>query len=145
MNAVQAIDRIGVSMGLTFPCGPALELLAAENTVKTPKPRISVKDGVCNLSGLENMAQKLLDQTDSKPLVAAFVLDFIAETLRAMAAFAREQYGDLPILFAGGVMSNRIIAKKLSAYLGQTYFAKPAFSADNAAGIALLCRARMKK
>jgi N6-L-threonylcarbamoyladenine synthase len=141
LNAGQVVDRIGVAMGLSFPCGPALEQLAVQNEKKVPKPRICVRDGVCNLSGLENMALKLLAETGDKPLVAAFVLEFIAQTLAAMAAFARREDGGLPLLFAGGVMSNRLIAKRLCETLGGCYFAEPPFSADNAAGVALLCRA----
>lgn len=143
LNAGQAIDRVGVAMGLSFPAGPHIEALARENTRKVPRPRISVKEGKCNLSGLENMALRLLSETDDKALVSAFVLDFIAETLIAMARDLRARYEGLPLLFAGGVMSNRIIAQKVRKTLGEVYFAEPAFSADNAAGIALLCRAKM--
>ena len=141
LNAGQVVDRIGVAMGLSFPCGPALEQLAMQNEKKIPKPRICVRDGVCNLSGLENMALKLLAETGNKPLVAAFVLEFIAQTLTAMATYARRENRELPLLFAGGVMSNRLIAQTLCTALGGCYFAEPAFSADNAAGVALLCRA----
>ncbi len=143
LNAGQAIDRIGVAMGLSFPCGPALEALAAENTRKIPRPRISVKEGSCHLSGLENMALRLLEETGDKSFVAAFVLEFIADTLIAMATHLRKVHADLPLLFAGGVMSNRIIAEKMRKTMGEVYFAEPAFSADNAAGVALLCRAKM--
>lgn len=142
LNAGQVIDRIGVAMGLSFPCGPALEALALENTKKIPKPRISVKKGICNLSGLENLALKMLEEKKDKPLVAAYVLEFIAQTLSAMTAWVREGEDKLPVLFAGGVMSNKIIAQRISAQYEKVYFAKPAFSADNAAGIALLCRAK---
>ncbi len=142
LNAGQVVDRIGVKMGLSFPCGPALEVLARENTKKVPKPRVCVKEGTCNLSGLENMALKLVADTGDKSLVAAFVLDFIAETLAQMTAWGREQYPDIPVLFAGGVMSNRLIAENICKRFENVYFSKPAFSADNAAGIALLCRAK---
>ena len=144
LNAGQAIDRIGVAMGLSFPCGPALEALATENTRKIPRPRISVKEGECHLSGLENIALRMLEETGDKPFVAAFVLEFIADTLIAMATHLREVHADLPLLFAGGVMSNRIIAEKVRKTMGEVYFAEPAFSADNAAGVALLCRAKMQ-
>jgi N6-L-threonylcarbamoyladenine synthase len=144
LNAGQVVDRIGVAMGLAFPCGPALEALAAENTKKVPKPRVSVREGVCNLSGLENMALKLLAQTGDRPLVAAFVLDFIAESLARMTAWGRERFAQIPVLFAGGVMSNRRIAQSICARFENVYFSKPAFSADNAAGIALLCRAKQQ-
>ncbi len=142
LNAGQVVDRIGVAMGLSFPCGPALECLAKQNTKKVPKPRVCVKEGTCNLSGLENMALKLLADTGDKPLVAAFVLDFVAETLSQMTAWGRAQYPAIPVLFAGGVMSNRLIAQNICDRFENVFFSTPAFSADNAAGIALLCRAK---
>ena len=142
LNAGQVVDRIGVAMGLSFPCGPALEALAVKNTRKLPKPRVSVKEGSCNLSGLENMALKLLADMGDQSFVAAFVLNFIAESLARMSAWGREQYPDIPMLFAGGVMSNRLIAENICARFENVYFSKPAFSADNAAGVALLCRAK---
>lgn len=143
LNAGQAVDRIGVAMGLAFPCGPALEALAAKNTRKLPRSRISVKEGTCHLSGLENMALRMLEETGDASYIAAFVLQFIADTLIAMATYLREANEGLPLLFAGGVMSNRIIADKVRKTMGEVYFAEPAFSADNAAGTALLCRAKM--
>lgn len=142
LNAGQVVDRIGVAMGLSFPCGHALEALAVKNTRKLPKPRVSVKEGSCNLSGLENMALKLLADMGDQSFVAAFVLNFIAESLARMSAWGREQYPDIPMLFAGGVMSNRLIAENICARFENVYFSKPAFSADNAAGVALLCRAK---
>lgn len=144
LHAGQAVDRIGVALGLSFPCGPALEALALENTARVPRARISVRKGVCNLSGLENLALKLYRETGDKALCAAYTLSFLTDTLAAMAEHLRKEKGNIPIVFAGGVMSNRIIAKALSARLPDIYFAEPQFSADNAAGIALLCRRRAK-
>ncbi len=146
LHAGQAIDRIGVKIGLSFPCGPALEQLALQNRKRIPKPRISVKDGICNLSGLENLALKLYETEQDAPLTAAFVLRFVSDTILAMARHLRTYYPDLPIVFAGGVMSNKIIAADLTGALGKNvYFAAPAFSADNAAGVALLGRAKAIK
>ena len=139
LNAGQAIDRIGVKLGLHFPCGKELEKLAASNIKKVPKPKISVQGTKCNLSGLENMADKLYASTSEKELVAAFTLDFIAETLFALSENLRMGAPSMPILYAGGVMSNQRIKKRLSA-LDHTNFSEPQFSADNAAGIALLCK-----
>ncbi len=139
LNAGQAVDRAGVMLGLGFPCGPELESLALENTKKVPRERISVRDGCCNLSGLENLAAKLYRETGDRALTAAFVLDFIGRTLLKMTEALRGAHGNLPVLYAGGVMSNSIIKKMLSVG-GNEYFAEPAFSSDNAAGIALLCR-----
>ena len=140
LNAGQAIDRVGVAMGLKFPCGPELERLALENTSKVQKPRICVDGLECNLSGLENLARGLYQKQGDAPLTAAYVLRFIGETLRALTRNLREIYPDMPVLFAGGVMSNSII-KDMIRSEGNVYFSQPAFSADNAAGISLLCRA----
>ncbi len=146
LHAGQAIDRIGVKMGLRFPCGAALEALALQNTKPIPRPRISVSGGVCNLSGLENLAIGLYEREDDAPLVAAFVFSFLSETLLEMAKHLRRDHPSLPLVFAGGVMCNGIIAKRLHAVLGtNVYFAAPAFSADNAAGVALLCRMKALK
>lgn len=144
LNAGQAIDRVGVMMGMKFPCGPEIERFAEKNTAKLQKPRVSVKGLECCLSGLENLAAKHYKETESKEETSAFVLDYVAATLDKLSENLREKYLDIPIIYAGGVMSNKIIKSKL-AHREDVYFAAPAFSADNAAGIALLCRKRHLK
>ena len=57
--------------------------------------------------------------------------------LDGMASALQKEYGGLPMLFAGGVMSNRLIREALTEKYGAV-FAEPAFSSDNAAGIAVL-------
>ena len=139
ISAGQAIDRAGVMMGLKFPCGKELERLANEYTGKLPKPKICVKGMDFNLSGLENISDKLYKETLDKPYVAAYVLNFVSETLIKLTENIREAYPSIPIVYAGGVMSNKILQSKLSKF-ADTHFATPDFSADNAAGIALLAR-----
>ena len=139
LNAGQLIDRVGVMMGLDFPCGRAMEQLCAAWTGDLPQVKTSVKDCVCNLSGLENIAQRLWKETQDKGLVSAYVFACLAKTLQKMTAQLDEKYERLPIVYAGGVMSNRYLQSVL-AKRTNTYFAEPMFSADNAAGVALLCR-----
>lgn len=143
ISAGQAIDRAGVMMGLKFPCGKELEVLANEYNGKLPKAKICVKDAKCNLSGLENIAQKLYKETNDKAYVSAYVLNFVSETLVALTKQIREKYPEIPIVYAGGVMSNKLLKSKLSAF-DKTYFAEPQFSADNAAGIAILTQRKYK-
>ena len=144
INAGQAIDRIGVMLGLQFPCGKELEKLAEKNEKKVPGARISVKGGYCNLSGLENMASKLWQESGDASLVAAFAQQFIADTLVAMTNELDARIPSLSIVYAGGVMSNRYLQARLGAR-ENTYFAEPQFSADNAAGVSLLCRKQYLK
>ncbi|MBR6782571.1 MAG: peptidase M22 [Clostridia bacterium] len=145
LHAGQVVDRVGVMLGLDFPCGRALEVLAAQNTQPLPQIKTSVREGVCHLSGLENQAADLWRRTGNAPLVAAYTLTTIGKTLRKMtdqlqAKRAEGGEAPLPVVYAGGVMSNKLIRPILTKGAGwKTYFPEPAFSADNAAGIALLC------
>lgn len=138
LNAGQAIDRVGVMLGLGFPCGVEMEKLALENTKKIPKKPISIKDNGINLSGLENMAKKLYADTEDKALTCAFVFDYIGRAISALALAYEDKYGKSQFVFAGGVMSNTIV-KGILAGDGRA-FAEPDLSRDNAVGIALLAR-----
>lgn len=137
LNAGQVIDRIGVYMGMKFPAGPALEEYAKKYTGKIPGKRVSASGMTVNLSGLENMAVKLYDDTGDISLTAAFVFDYVGRAIATMIDAYCEKYGDGPIVCAGGVMSNSIIKNMLSERY-DVYFAEPAMSADNAVGIAAL-------
>jgi N6-L-threonylcarbamoyladenine synthase len=145
LHAGQVIDRVGVMMGLEFPCGRAMETLAEQNTEPLPQVKTSVKDGVCHLSGLENQAAALWKKSGSAPLVSAYVLTTIGKTLRKMTdqiqdARARRGEAPLPVVYAGGVMSNKFIRPILTkGARWKVYFSEPAFSADNAAGTSILC------
>jgi N6-L-threonylcarbamoyladenine synthase len=138
INAGQAIDRVGVALGLSFPCGAALEKLALSYEGKLPRRALSVKDGFCNLSGLENVALDMQKAGEPKEKIAAFVLDFVGRTLVALTDSVCEKYPNIPIVYSGGVMSCSIFGKMLAGE--HRYFAEPAFSSDNAAGIAALTR-----
>lgn len=139
LNAGQAIDRIGVKLGLSFPCGMRLEELALANSEKVLRDGICVRGFECNLSGLENRCDKLISESKSREYISAYILDFIGRTLITLTKNAMAEYGDLPILYAGGVMSNSIIKNMISAAGFDARFAEPRFSSDNAAGCALLC------
>ena len=139
INAGQAIDRVGVMLGLDFPCGQRLEELAASYKGKIRSHPVCVRDCVCSLSGVENIAAKLYADGADKAEVAAFVFDFVGRTIEKLCADVLKKCGDRPVVFAGGVMSNKLMRKRLTDAF-DAYFAEPAFSADNAAGIALLAR-----
>lgn len=130
------MDRTGLMLGLDFPCGVQLEQLALKSQRSfSPKPTLKGCD--CCISGLENKCRKMLDDGEKGEDVALFCLKYIEQTLLSMSRQLLKKYGQLPILFAGGVMSNSIIKEGLNREL-DCCFAKPEFSCDNAAGVAYL-------
>lgn len=138
LNAGQAVDRIGGMLGLSFPSGKALEELALNFRGKlSRKPVPTLKGSDCCLSGLQNICQNMYKDGKSREEVAFFCLKYIEETLYKMSVSLKEKYGDLPLVFAGGVMSNSIIKASLQKRL-DCIFAKPEYSTDNAVGIAYL-------
>ena len=136
LKAGQAVDRIGVKMGIQFPAGIELEKLA-NNAEKTYKNKIKLYDGFCSLSGLENKCLKMLENGESQEDTAKYLLCYIADTITAMTEYALKKFGNIPVVFAGGVMSNKIIKNIISSRF-EASFAEPEFSCDNAAGIAFL-------
>ncbi len=146
INAGQLIDRTGVLMGMPFPAGAHIEAAALEYTGKLPKRKIMLTDGRINLSGIENIAAKLYRDTGDARKVSAFVLEYVTDAIIALCDYGISVCGDLPKVFAGGVMSNSVIKSRLRARYGDTaHFAEPALSADNAVGIAALARRRYMK
>lgn len=143
LHAGQAIDRVGVSMGLSFPCGKELESLALGCTKKVlVKP--CVKNTDCCLSGIENICEKLIKNNTDYSEVALTCLSYVGKTLEGMCSNITAAYGNMPILFAGGVMSNSIIRKGLSEKF-DCIFALPEFSTDNACGTAVLAADSFQK
>lgn len=137
LHAGQLIDRVGVMLNLPFPCGPALEKLANDYRGKPFSPKICVRNGSCHLSGAENQAKALFQSGASPEAVAAYVFTFLQNTICKMICEALQTHPSCPVLFVGGVMSNQFMRPTLQT-ICDAHFAAPNFSADNAAGTALL-------
>ncbi len=134
LNAGQAIDRVGNMLGLQFPCGVELEQLA-NNCTEDISPSVRLYDGNLSLSGIENKAKAMLG-TQSPEYIAKYTLLHIASALDKLCNHLSKQYEGLPFVFAGGVMSNRLIRGRLEKNYN-SYFASPQFSSDNAFGAAI--------
>lgn len=137
LYAGQAVDRLGVKLGFPFPAGSYVSDLA----LRCPErihPKVSVKGTRCNLSGLENQCDKLLQEGCSREYVCRYCLAAIGETLYKMATAAMELYPGVPVVFAGGVMSSQVIAQDLKIKMPQAYFVPGRFSSDNAIGVSIL-------
>lgn len=136
LKAGQLIDRTGVMLSLPFPCGKDLEILS-EQSDKTYNVKPTMKGADCCLSGIENQCQAKYRKGESPADIAKFCMCSVLTALSEMVSVLRKEYGDLPVLFSGGVSSNKLLKKELSEKYS-AIFAEPAFSADNAAGIAVL-------
>jgi N6-L-threonylcarbamoyladenine synthase len=137
LKAGQAVDRVGIMMGLQFPCGPEFEKLALNSTKSYKKIKVFRRDGNFSLSGVENKCKKMLDDGISYEDVALYCIEYIYSALEDTVLEIIEKYGDIPLVFSGGVMSNSIIQDKMKMKYS-AYFAEPQFSSDNACGIAIL-------
>lgn len=136
LNAGQLVDRVGLSLGLEFPCGKELEKLALACD-KEIKVKPTIKGNNCCLSGIENICKKALINGESREYIALLCLKYIEETLYRMTTNIVNEYGEMPVVFAGGVMSNSIIRNNLTKRL-PCVFCEPQYSTDNACGIAVL-------
>jgi N6-L-threonylcarbamoyladenine synthase len=147
ISAGQLVDRVGVMLGLKFPCGAELEKLALDAAgLKGIKPlKVSMRDGSVNMSGAENRISAMVQSGVNASEIAYFTLDFVAKNVIALSEEARKSRPDMPIIFAGGVMRNKIIRAKICEKLKNVYFADVELSSDNAVGTAYLGYEKMKK
>ena len=143
LKAGQAVDRIGVMLGLPFPAGKYLEKLALKSDRKF-KIKPVMKGTECCLSGVENKCRKMLENGEKSEDIALFCLKSVEAALCGMTDATLSEYGKLPLVYAGGVMSNCIIRNTIENKYGGI-FAKPEFSSDNAAGIAVLAAEAYKR
>jgi N6-L-threonylcarbamoyladenine synthase len=151
--AGEAFDKIGKSMGLPYPGGPALERLAeGGDPERFPLPRSLLGRDGCDFSfsGLKTAAARLAegvtrpaDRRDLAAAVQAAIARQLADrTDRAMAIYAHAHQGrDLRFAVAGGVAANGEVRRRLQAAAsarGFSFTAPPlAYCTDNAAMIAL--------
>lgn len=137
LYAGQAVDRVGVKLGFDFPAGAMVSEMAAQCD-ETIKPRASVKEMQCSLSGLENQCNALLASGQSPAYVCKYCLLCVADTVVKMTRAAQRQYPALPVVCAGGVMSSDVIRSWVQQRLPEVYFVPGQYSSDNAIGVAIL-------
>ncbi len=141
LHAGQFVDRVGVALGLPFPCGRHLETLAtaaADRSIRIPS---SVRELDCSLSGAETRALQLLGDGMARESVAFAVYDCLSRTLAKLLKYAAETTGCGDVLLSGGVASSRLLSELLSARVNgavRLWFSRSELSSDNAVGTALL-------
>ena len=121
-------------MGLPFPAGEALEQLA-ERADRELHFRPKVENSTFSLSGMENKVKELYAKQTAPENIAAFVMRTIACALERATTQAYQKQA-LPVLCAGGVMSNRFLQRYMAERF-EARFAEPVLSGDNAVGVAV--------
>lgn len=148
LNAGQLVDRVGVAMGYPFPAGAALErqaLACRERAAGLLPASMEGDDLFCHLSGAETKCQGLLKEGAlSHERIALEAFDFLARTVARLLMAGCRAADVTQALLVGGVASSTLLrglvaerlqkaGSKLSVICGE-----PGYSADNAAGVALL-------
>lgn len=136
ITAGQLIDRVGVALGLHFPCGKELEKLALSGHHTYHIPRSAVK-GAFSFSGPETKVQRdIASGKYTREDIAEGVLEHIGKALdKELSACPFEKR---PFIAVGGVMANKYLRSRVKEILGKkgikVYFADVETSSDNATG-----------
>lgn len=135
ISAGQLIDRTGQLLSLPFPSGKHLDSLsrgAEDRSVFCVK----CENSVFSLSGVQNKVSQYYEKRQDPCETAAYALRCICEAVSKATADALRIYPGLPVVFSGGVASNSMLRQRLTEF--DAVFAEPAFSTDNAMGVAIL-------
>ena len=146
LHAGQLVDRIGVALGLSFPAGPEMELLAEKGSAGALIGcSMERNDLICHFSGAETKAIGWI-QSDimSRENIAREIYDLLARTIARMLTAGKKETGIREALLCGGVASSDLFRRILLERLDRNragihvFFGDPVFCGDNAAGVALI-------
>ena len=135
ISAGQLIDRAGQLLQLPFPSGKHLDSLS-DSAQNNDVFRIKCNGLNFSLSGVQNKAQQYFEKTQNPVETAGFVLRCISDIILRVTQNAQKEYPDLPVVFSGGVASNKMLRKKMESI--NPIFSQPQYSTDNAIGVAVL-------
>ena len=152
--AGEAFDKIARVMGLQYPGGPEIELLAKDgNPTAIDFPRAlmdqtynfsfsGLKSAVINYIHNEKQAERSINRAD----VAASFQTAIVDVLVKKSVRALLESGLKTIVLAGGVSANKVLQEELATAVGtigaRLVHPKPVLCTDNAVMIA--CRGYYK-
>jgi N6-L-threonylcarbamoyladenine synthase len=136
LSAGQLIDRTGRLLGVPFPAGKELDRLAGEELPAVKAFRVRLDGLYFSFSGLENQVSGAYRQGMSREETAAVALRSICQAVHQATEAALLAYPGVPVVFSGGVSSNRMLRRMCSDL--DTVFAQPRFATDNAMGVAVL-------
>ena len=137
----QLIDRIGVHLGLDFPCGMELDKMSGDGKIISGISKIVVKDGWVNLSGYENLFKRLLDEgSRSRDDIIYSLFHKLGEIIVKLIESARIRHQVKSVYLVGGVSANKTIRNILTEATMDIdiKFPQRSLSTDNAVGVAYL-------
>ena len=138
ISAGQLIDRTGVMLQLPFPAGKHVDALSKE-AVNTDVFKVKCPGLEFSLSGVQNKVQQYA-QTNSPAETAAYALRCVCHAVKMATKNAQAAYHGLEVVFSGGVASNSM----LRSVMQDAIFSEPAYSTDNALGVAVLAHRLME-
>ena len=141
ISAGQLIDRTGQLLELPFPSGKHLDQLSTEATGKDVF-RVKCDHMTFSLSGVQNKVQQFHAAHADKAETAAYALRCVCTAVVAATQQAQKAYPGLPVVFSGGVASNRMLRQAVEHL--EPVFSPPQFSTDNAMGVAVLAMRAME-
>ncbi|WP_067515162.1 tRNA (adenosine(37)-N6)-threonylcarbamoyltransferase complex transferase subunit TsaD [Endozoicomonas ascidiicola] len=151
--AGEAFDKVAAMLGLDYPGGPAISLLAEKGTegrFRFPRPMTDRPGLDFSFSGLKtftlNTVAKCreasdveLSEQDRADIARAFQ-DAVVATLTIKCRRALQQTGMKQLIIAGGVSANTSLRESLESMVakegGELRYARPQFCTDNGAMIA---------
>lgn len=157
----QVIDRIGVALGMEFPAGKEMDLIAIkkrdkiynridQNSARPEKPekpaqtlkKITIDGFEINLSGIETQCRRELQKGADPEALIYELFQNISACLNRLTEKAFTETGCDLILFTGGVSASRFVRNEIENYFTgkslKIVFGDPALSSDNAVGISFL-------
>lgn len=135
ISAGQIMDRTGKLLSLDFPAGKALDSLS-RTAQRKEHFRVKTNELTFSLSGLENKIRDYHMATDSNADTAYFAVASVCDAVVRITREALKRYPDAEVVFSGGVASNTLLRECCAEF--SPIFAPPAYSTDNAMGIAVL-------
>jgi N6-L-threonylcarbamoyladenine synthase len=143
----EAFDKTAKLLGLPYPGGPALAVLArrgAPGRLRFPRPMTDRPGLDFSFSGLKTFALNTWRdsrQTDrDRADIARAFEEAVVDTLAIKCRRAVRQTGVRRLVVAGGVGANRRLRDRLAGLMqderGRTYYPRPEFCTDNGAMIA---------
>jgi N6-L-threonylcarbamoyladenine synthase len=142
--AGEAFDKAAKLLGLPYPGGPAIEVLAAEGdptAVPLPRPLVGSGEPHFSFAGLKSAVQRAAVSGAHKPAdIAASFQQAVVDCLVDRTRLALERSDAPALVVAGGVAANRAVRgalQRLAAEQGRKFSVPPGWlCTDNAAMIA---------